>query len=137
MGCYGIGMARIAAAAVEQFADEHGISWPARDRAVPGAPGRARASRAAPSASSPRRVYETLRDGGVDVLYDDRDAGAGEKFADAELLGVPLRLTVGRRTLESGEIEVAAPPRHARRWPGIAAGRACSRGWRSCAATLA
>ena len=42
------------------------------------------------------------------MLYDDREAGAGEKFADAELLGVPLRLTVGRRTLESGEIEAVA-----------------------------
>jgi prolyl-tRNA synthetase len=45
-------------------------------------------------------------DGGVEVLYDDRDLGPGEKFADAELLGCPLRLTVGRRSLESGEIEV-------------------------------
>ena len=44
--------------------------------------------------------------GGVEVLYDDRDAGPGEKFADAELLGCPLRLTVGRRSLESGEVEV-------------------------------
>ncbi|MGP0102266.1 MAG: His/Gly/Thr/Pro-type tRNA ligase C-terminal domain-containing protein, partial [Solirubrobacteraceae bacterium] len=50
-------------------------------------------------------LYGTLVDGGVQVLYDDRDAGPGEKFADAELLGCPLRLTVGRRTLESGEIE--------------------------------
>ena len=51
-------------------------------------------------------VYEALRGGGVEVLYDDREAGAGEKFADAELLGAPLRLTVGRKALESGEIEV-------------------------------
>ncbi len=47
-----------------------------------------------------------MRDGGIDVLYDDRDLGPGEKFADAELLGCPLRLTVGRRSLESGEAEV-------------------------------
>jgi prolyl-tRNA synthetase len=105
MGCYGIGMARIAAAAVEQFADEKGISWPAAiapfqvHLVVLGKPG----SEERALADS---VYETLREGGVDVLYDDRDAGAGEKFADAELLGVPLRLTIGRRTLESGEIEV-------------------------------
>jgi prolyl-tRNA synthetase len=52
------------------------------------------------------RAYATLREGGIDVVYDDRDAGPGEKFADAELLGAPLRLTVGRRSLESGEIEV-------------------------------
>jgi prolyl-tRNA synthetase len=54
------------------------------------------------------RVLETiaeLRGEGLDVVFDDRDAGPGEKFADAELLGVPLRLTVGRRTLSSGEVE--------------------------------
>src|SRR5439155_6881131 len=59
-----------------------------------------------PERDAAERVYDTLRDGGLEVLYDDRDAGPGEKFADAELLGSPLRLTVGRRSLESGEIEV-------------------------------
>ncbi len=104
MGCYGIGVARIAAAAVEQYADERGISWPAAiapftvHLVAVGKPGSAERELA-------EEVYETLRRGGVDVLYDDRDAGAGEKFADAELLGAPLRLTVGRRALESGEIE--------------------------------
>jgi prolyl-tRNA synthetase len=105
MGCYGIGPARIVAAAVEQYADEHGISWP---RALapfavhlvalgrPGTPGR----------DAAERVYAALLAGGVEVLYDDRDASAGEKFADAELLGCPLRLSIGRRSLESNEIEV-------------------------------
>ncbi len=105
MASYGIGPARIVAAAVEQFADEHGISWP---RALapfelhlvavgkPGTPERVAAD----------GLYETLLGGGVDVIYDDRDLGPGEKFADAELLGCPLRLTVGRRSLESGEVEV-------------------------------
>ena len=51
-------------------------------------------------------LYATLSEGGVEVLYDDRDLGPGEKFADAELLGCPLRLTVGRRSLDSGEAEV-------------------------------
>ncbi|CAB4871392.1 unannotated protein [freshwater metagenome] len=51
------------------------------------------------------RLYETLREAGIEVLLDDRDAGAGEKFADAELLGCPLRLTVGRRSLEDGLAE--------------------------------
>jgi prolyl-tRNA synthetase len=50
-------------------------------------------------------LYEELKKTGLRVLYDDRDVGPGEKFADAELLGVPLRLTVGRRTLANGEIE--------------------------------
>ncbi len=105
MGSYGIGPARIVAAAVEQFADEHGISWPralapfAVHLVALGKPG-------TPERDAADDVYETLRAGGVEVLYDDRDLGPGEKFADAELLGCPLRLTVGRRSLESGEIEV-------------------------------
>jgi prolyl-tRNA synthetase len=105
MGSYGIGPARVVAAAVEQYADEHGISWPralapfAVHLVALGRPG-------TPERDAAERVYATLRDGGVEVLYDDRDVGTGEKFADAELLGCPLRLTVGRRSLESGEIEV-------------------------------
>jgi prolyl-tRNA synthetase len=105
MGSYGIGPARIVAAAVEQYADEHGISWP---KAL--APfeihvvslGKA----GTPEREAADRLYETLRAGGREVVYDDRETGTGEKFADAELLGCPLRLTVGRRSLESGEIEV-------------------------------
>jgi prolyl-tRNA synthetase len=105
MGSYGIGPARIVAAAVEQFADEHGISWPkalapfAVHLVAVGRPG-------TPERDAADALYETLLAGGVEVLYDDREAGPGEKFADAELLGCPLRLTVGRRSLESGEIEV-------------------------------
>jgi prolyl-tRNA synthetase len=105
MGCYGIGPARIVAAAVEQFADEHGISWPralapfAVHLVAVGRPG-------TPERDVAEKLYETLLAGGVDVIYDDREAGPGEKFADAELLGCPVRLTVGRRSLESGEVEV-------------------------------
>jgi prolyl-tRNA synthetase len=105
MGSYGIGPARIAAAAVEQFADEAGISWPASiapfavHLVALGKPDSAERDLA-------DRLYDELREGGVEVCYDDRDAGAGEKFADAELLGCPLRLTVGRRSAENGEVEV-------------------------------
>ncbi len=104
MGCYGIGPARIVAAAVEQFADEKGISWPAAlapfqiHLVALGKPG-------TPERDAAEALYETLEDGGLEVIYDDRDLGPGEKFAEAELLGCPLRLTVGRRSLESGEIE--------------------------------
>jgi prolyl-tRNA synthetase len=105
MGCYGIGPARIAAAAVEQYADEHGISWP---RAL--APFAVHlvgiGKSPSPEREAAEALYRTLREGGVEVLYDDRDAGPGEKFADAELLGCPLRITVGRRAVESGEAEV-------------------------------
>ncbi len=105
MGSYGIGPARIVAAAVEQFADEKGISWPralapfAVHLVALGKPG-------TPERDAADALYEQLLAGGVEVLYDDRDLGPGEKFADAELLGCPIRLTVGRRSLESGEAEV-------------------------------
>jgi prolyl-tRNA synthetase len=104
MGSYGIGPARVVAAAIEQYHDEQGIAWP---RAVapfdielvtlgkPGEPARELAD----------DLYEDLRDAGMDVLYDDREASPGQKFADAELLGCPLRLTVGRKGIESGEVE--------------------------------
>ncbi len=105
MGSYGIGPARIVAAAIEQFADDQGISWP---RAVApfdvelvtlGKPGEE-------ARTLSDRLYDELRELGLDVLYDDRDASPGEKFADAELLGCPLRVTIGRKSVEAGEIEV-------------------------------
>jgi prolyl-tRNA synthetase len=105
MASYGIGPARIVAAAVEQFADESGISWPAAlapfqvHLVTLGRPD-------TPERMAADRVYETLVGGGIETIYDDRQIGPGEKFAEADLLGCPLRLTVGRRSLESGEIEV-------------------------------
>jgi prolyl-tRNA synthetase len=104
MGSYGIGPARIAAAAVEQFADEQGISWP---RSL--APWDVELVTLGKEGEEARevadRLYGELREAGLDVLYDDREASAGEKFADAELLGLPLRLTVGKRGIEQGEVE--------------------------------
>jgi prolyl-tRNA synthetase len=104
MGSYGIGPARIAAAAVEQFADEKGISWPRSlapfDVHLVGL-GKPDTEEAALA----DRLYDELRALGLDVVYDDRSGGPGAKFADAELLGCPLRLTIGKRTLEAGEIE--------------------------------
>ena len=105
MGCYGFGPARTAAAAVEQYADEHGIAWP---RAI--APFDVELVTLGKPGSDERTfsdgLYAELQATGLQVLYDERDAGPGEKFADAELLGCPLRLTVGRQTLGAGEIEV-------------------------------
>jgi prolyl-tRNA synthetase len=105
MGSYGFGPARVAAAAIEQYADEHGISWP---RSI--APFDVEVVVLGKEGSEERAfadgLYGELLELGLDVLYDDRDAGPGEKFADAELLGCPLRVTVGRRTLGSGEVEV-------------------------------
>ncbi len=120
MGSYGFGPARAAAAAVEQYADEQGISWPRSmapfdvELVVLGKRGQrgARARRRGSTRSCPRL--------GLDTLYDDRDAGPGEKFADAELLGCPARVTIGRRTLAAGRDRGPGPPRargaHACRW---------------------
>jgi prolyl-tRNA synthetase len=104
MGSYGIGPARIMAAAVEQFADDAGISWPRSlapwdmELVALGKPGEEALDVA-------ERLYAELRETGLDVLYDDRSSSPGEKFADAELLGLPLRVTVGRKALEAGELE--------------------------------
>jgi prolyl-tRNA synthetase len=104
MGSYGIGPARIVAAAIEQFHDEQGIAWP---RSV--APFDVELVTLGREGEEARSVadalYNELREEGLDVLYDDREASAGEKFTDAELLGCPLRLTVGKRSVEAGEVE--------------------------------
>ncbi len=104
MGSYGIGPARIVAAAVEQFADERGIAWPkaiAPYEVEVVALGKPNTEERAAA----ERLYGQLREEGFVAVLDDRDAGAGEKFADAELLGCPLRLTVGRRALQAGGVE--------------------------------
>ena len=102
MGSYGIGPARIAAAAIEQFADEHGIAWP---RAL--APWDVHVVAAGADALEPAaELADALDAQGLKVLLDDRDVSPGVKFAEAELLGCPLRATIGRRTLESGRLEL-------------------------------
>jgi prolyl-tRNA synthetase len=105
MGSYGIGPARIAAAAIEQGADESGIVWPPSI-----APWRVHLVSLAKAGEEEReaadRLYAELGERlGPEVLYDDRDAGPGEKLTDAELLGCPLRVVVGRRGLAEGVVE--------------------------------
>jgi prolyl-tRNA synthetase len=104
MGSYGIGPARIVAAAIEQGADENGIVWPA---AI--APWAIHLVSLAKSGEDERaaadRLYDELRQRGAEVLYDDRDVGPGAKLKDADLLGCPLRVVVGRRGLEKGVVE--------------------------------
>jgi prolyl-tRNA synthetase len=107
MGSYGIGPARIVAAAIEQGADEKGIVWPAAL-----APWQLQLVTLGREGEDARdaadRIYEELLAREIDVLYDDRDAGPGEKLTDAELLGLPLRVVVGRKTLADGEVETQA-----------------------------
>ncbi|HWM55070.1 MAG TPA: proline--tRNA ligase [Solirubrobacterales bacterium] len=106
MGSYGIGPARIVAAAIEQRADERGIVWPSSI-----APWGVQLVSLAKAGEEERdaadRIYDELREAGAEVLYDDRDAGPGEKLTDAELLGCPLRLVVGRRGLAKGIVEAS------------------------------
>ena len=130
MGSYGFGPARTAAASIEQYADEHGISWPRSlapfdvELVVLGKPG-------TPERALADGLYEELQATGLQTLYDDRDAGPGEKFTDAELLGCPVRLTVGRRTLEAGEIEVQVRRgRESRAVPVSGAAAAVAELWR-------
>src|SRR5205809_189504 len=105
MGCYGIGVTRIVAAAIEQNHDERGIIWPA-----PIAPFQVflvslNLQKSARVREVSDRLYAELTAAGIEVLYDDRDARPGVKFADAELLGIPHRLVVADRGLDAGRLE--------------------------------
>ena len=101
MGSYGIGPARLMATAVEQNHDENGIVWPRAlapyDAHVVVLPGGEEIGLAA---------AEALAAAGIDVLLDDRDQRAGEKFADADLIGCPIRVTAGKKSLEDGKVDV-------------------------------
>jgi prolyl-tRNA synthetase len=105
MGSYGIGLARIMAAAVEQSHDEHGIVWPASiapfdaHMVVIGGDGD-------PQVETAAAIEHELDADGVCVLVDDRDAGPGARFADAELIGAPARITVGKRTAADSTVDV-------------------------------
>lgn len=106
MGCYGIGPARIVAAAIEQRADERGIVWPVA--IAPWAIHLVSLAKAGePEREAADKLYEELLSAGAEVLYDDRDAGPGEKLTDAELLGCPLRIVAGRRGLAEGVVEAS------------------------------
>ena len=105
MGCYGIGVTRIVAAAIEQNHDERGIIWP-----EPLAPFSVvlvplNAHKSERVRETAERLYREFGAAGIEVLLDDRDARPGVKFADAELLGIPHRIVVGERGLEAGKLE--------------------------------
>jgi prolyl-tRNA synthetase len=107
MGSYGIGLARIMAAAIEQGHDDKGMIWPASI-----APFQVHVVVIGDEESEQfaiaRRLDDELSAGGVSVLFDDRDASPGVKFADAELIGAPVRITVGKRTVTEGTVDVQA-----------------------------
>ena len=105
MGCYGIGVSRIVAAAIEQNNDERGIIWPAplapfQLAIVPIGLGKSAAVR-----ETVDRLYAELAAAGIEVLLDDRDERPGVMFADMELIGIPHRVVIGERGLKQGQIE--------------------------------
>ncbi len=106
MGCYGVGIGRTVAAAIEQNHDKDGIIWPR-----PLAPFEALLIVLNPEDQTVKGAAETLyaqlQEKGVEVLYDDRDERPGVKFKDADLIGIPVRLTVGAKSLADGKVEVS------------------------------
>ncbi|EIC21945.1 proline--tRNA ligase [Thiorhodovibrio frisius] len=105
MGCYGIGVSRVVAAAIEQHHDERGICWPAPIAPftlalLPMKLGKSYRVREATEA-----LYQDLQDAGIEVLFDDRDARPGVMFADMELIGIPHRLVIGDKHLDDGKLE--------------------------------
>ena len=114
MGSYGIGIGRTMAAVAERCHDENGLVWP-----MSVAPYEVVVSVLNPTdprtAEVGARLYEALRAAGVDALLDDRDERPGVKFKDAELIGIPYRLTVGPKGLEQGKVEIVRRKGGARR----------------------
>lgn len=108
MGCYGIGVSRVVAAAIEQNFDERGIIWPAAIAPFDIALVSLNMDKSAQVAEASQRLYDELRELGFDVLWDDRDARPGVKFADMELIGIPHRVVVSERGLNAGTLEYRA-----------------------------
>lgn len=105
MGCYGIGVTRIVAAAIEQNHDAAGIIWPQALAPFTVVVVPLNAGKSAAVRDQAEKLYQALAATGIEVLLDDRDARPGVKFADAELLGIPHRLVISERGLDSGTIE--------------------------------
>jgi prolyl-tRNA synthetase len=105
MGCYGMGVSRLLAVVAEAHHDDRGLSWPAEVAPFEVHLLALGADRAPEVGKAADRLADELESAGVDVLYDDRDASAGVKFADADLLGLPVRLVVGSKGLARGVVE--------------------------------
>jgi len=101
MGSYGIGVGRLLACIAEEHHDEHGLIWP-----VTVAPYHVHLVNLSRTPDVAERLYADLREAGVEVLFDDRDESPGVKFTDADLIGLPLRVTVGDRSLKKGGVEL-------------------------------
>jgi len=103
MGCYGIGVSRLLAAIIELNNDGKGIIWP---REVAPFDVEIISMQAGESTELAEKYYKTLKGDGIDVLWDDRDESAGRKFNDADLVGIPHQIVLGKRSLEKGQVEI-------------------------------
>lgn len=112
MGCYGIGISRIMAAAIEQNHDAKGIIWPLAMAPFEAVICPIGLNKSEAVAQQARQLYETLRQEGIDVILDDRDVRPGVMFSEWELIGVPIRITIGDRGLKDGIVELQS-----RSWP--------------------
>lgn len=104
MGCYGIGINRIMASAIELEHDDNGIIWP-----ISIAPWEVMITTAGATdeiVAAGEKIYGELMSSGVEVLYDDREARGGVKFKDADLIGIPIRITIGKKSLAEGKVEI-------------------------------
>jgi prolyl-tRNA synthetase len=105
MGCYGIGVTRIVAAAIEQNHDAAGICWPEPLAPFQVAIVPINAARSERVRDTAEKLYAEFTAAGIETLLDDRDARPGVKFADVELIGIPHRIVIGERRLEAGRLE--------------------------------
>ena len=106
MGCYGIGASRIVAAAIEQNHDEKGIVWPKSLSPFQVALVEVNSKDNKNVKDKCNEIYQLLKDNNIETLWDDRDKRPGVKFADMEVIGIPMTIIVGERTLETGQIEI-------------------------------
>jgi prolyl-tRNA synthetase len=103
LGSYGIGITRVMGVLVEKFADERGIVWP--KAVAPFSVYLAAIGESEEVKNAANSIYDDLTKAGVEIFYDDRDVRPGEKFADADLIGIPIRLVVSEKTLAGEEVE--------------------------------
>jgi len=101
LGSYGIGVSRLMGLLAEHFADEHGLVWP-----VNVAPYKVYLISIGGQKDDSEKIYEALKQAGVSVIYDDREANPGEKFADADLMGIPVRVVISDKSLAAGGAEI-------------------------------
>src|SRR5580704_6216184 len=106
MGCYGIGVSRLVATTIEQHHDDNGMLWPMS--VAPYEVHLVTLGREENAISTARALHDSLVEAGVDVLWDDRDERPGVKFKDADLIGIPLRVTIGSKGLAGGNVELKA-----------------------------